>query len=102
MESRQIVLARAAENAARASTALADAEVRLERHDDGWVLHAVYTVAGSSTTVAAMALVEQRLIPDLEEVLGGAFVQRHIRFAVESGSASRLHRIPESASLVSL
>ncbi|MGO4454806.1 hypothetical protein [Arthrobacter sp. RAF14] len=95
-----MVLARAAENAAKASPALADAEVRLDQHDDGWVLNAVYTMAWSADPVAAMALVEQRLIPDLEEVLGVPFVQRHVRFAVASGSA--LEPRGRSASLVSL
>lgn len=86
MESYQSLVARASVNAAKAHPALADASVRVEEDSDGLVLHAVYTMTGTANPVTVMALVEDRLIPDMEKLLDASFVQRHVRFAVEAAA----------------
>ena len=78
------VIARAAENAATSHPTVSAAGVRISGSAKEPVLYAKYTLRSDADAVEAMELVEQRLIPDMETVLGVSFARRHVRFDVSA------------------
>ncbi len=78
------VIARAAENAATSHPTVSAAGVRISGSAKEPVLYAKYTLRSDADAVEAMELVEQRLIPDMETVLGVGFTRRHVRFDVSA------------------
>ncbi|MFJ3959196.1 hypothetical protein [Arthrobacter sp. NPDC090010] len=78
------VIAKAAESAATSHPTVSAAGVRIGGSAKEPVLYAKYTLRSDADPVEAMRLVEDRLIPDMETVLGTSFVRRHVRFDVSA------------------
>lgn len=76
------VIARAAQDAAEGHAVFNGARLRISGSSEAPVLYARYTLRADADAVEAMALVDERLVPDLEAGLGTAFVRRHVRFDV--------------------
>ncbi len=71
-------IARAAQQAARHSSEISEAEIRISGKAQHPVLYARYTLRVESRALDGMNLIRETLIPDLEQALGSQFVEKHI------------------------
>lgn len=76
------VIARAAQEAAEHSGVITTARIRVSGSADAPTLYAAFTVRSDRPLVAALNLINQRIVPDMETVIGTEFRAKHIKYDI--------------------
>lgn len=77
------VIAKAAETAAQTQPEIVDANVQIGGNATEPVLYARFTLRADAPANRGIELVNDRVIPDLEMVLGAPFASKHVSFSFQ-------------------
>ncbi|MNW67743.1 hypothetical protein D3C74_463790 [compost metagenome] len=77
------VIAKAAETAAQTQPEIVDANVQIGGSATEPVLYARFTLRADAPANRGIELVNDRVIPDLEMVLGAPFASKHVSFSFQ-------------------
>jgi hypothetical protein len=96
------VIAKAAQEAAEHSGLITTARVRISGSAASPSLYAAFSVRSDRPLIEAVHLVNERVVTDMETVLGAQFTEKHIRYDVndehtKSAGALELTSLPATA-----
>lgn len=87
-------ISQAAQDAAQRSPQISNAEIRISGSAQSPVLHARYTLRLEAQPLDGMNLIREILIPDMEQVLGTNFAQKHISVDFQPKKSAPSNKTP--------